>query len=59
MKGIKNITMNVSAINADDSLETDAQLTLIPYYSWGNRGNEVSMNVWFARDYTTATKEMK
>ena len=59
MKGIKNITMNVSAINADDSLEKDAQLTLIPYYSWGNRGNEVSMNVWFARDYTTATKEME
>ena len=59
MKGIKNITMNVSAVNADDSLAKEAQLTLIPYYSWGNRGNEVSMNVWFARDYTTAKKEIK
>ena len=59
MKGIKNITMNVSAINENDSLEKEARLTLIPYYSWGNRGNEASMNVWFARNYTTAKQEMK
>ena len=30
---------------------------LIPYYAWNNRGDDTSMNVWFARDTKTAMSD--
>lgn len=59
MSGIKKVTLEVSAVNTEDKAEVETELTLVPYYSWGNRGNDVGMNVWFARDYTTAINEIK
>lgn len=53
LAGIPNVTIPAEAI---DSLrnEVPAQLTLLPYYAWNNRGDNGTMNVWFARDYATA-----
>ena len=53
MKGIPALTAEVSAAGLNGS-EKDAVLTLIPYYSWNNRGDWKKMNVWFARDKETA-----
>ena len=57
MNGINNITLKAAAL-ADDGAEepntVDATLKLIPYYAWNNRGDNVTMNVWFARDAQTA-----
>ncbi len=52
LKGISYITMESSALK--DEGETPANLTLIPYYAWNNREDNVSMNVWFARSPETA-----
>ncbi|MBR3702481.1 MAG: glycoside hydrolase family 127 protein, partial [Alistipes sp.] len=57
MSGITNITLQASAMLDDGAEEmntVDATLKLIPYYAWNNRGNNVTMNVWFARDVQTA-----
>ena len=57
MSGITNITLQASAMLDDGAEEmntVDAKLKLIPYYAWNNRGNNVTMNVWFARDVQTA-----
>ena len=57
MNGITNITLQASAMLDDGAEElntVDAKLKLIPYYAWNNRGNNVTMNVWFARDVQTA-----
>ena len=57
MNGITNITLQASAMLDDGAEEmntVDATLKLIPYYTWNNRGNNVTMNVWFARDVKTA-----
>ncbi|MBE6199927.1 MAG: hypothetical protein E7138_06485 [Rikenellaceae bacterium] len=59
MSGITNITLQASAMLDDGAEElntVDATLKLIPYYAWNNRGNNVTMNVWFARDVQTAYK---
>ena len=57
MNGINNITLKANVL-ADDGAEepntVDATLKLIPYYAWNNRGDNVTMNVWFARDAQTA-----
>ncbi len=56
MSGITNITLQASAMLDDGAEEmntVDAKLKLIPYYAWNNRGNNVTMNVWFARDAET------
>ncbi len=56
MSGITNITLQASAMLDDGAEEmntVDATLKLIPYYAWNNRGNNVTMNVWFARDAET------
>ena len=57
MNGINNITLKADVL-ADDGAEepntVDATLKLIPYYAWNNRGDNVTMNVWFARDAQTA-----
>ena len=57
MAGIDNITLKASALVDDGTMEMvveDASLKLVPYYAWNNRGDNVSMNVWFARDKQTA-----
>jgi hypothetical protein len=51
MKGIP--TIKIKAAAADGESFTDAELTLIPYYAWDNRGDK-AMNVWFGRDAETA-----
>lgn len=56
LKGIPRISLNASAIEGETELP--ATLTLIPYYAWNNRGDNVTMNVWFARHAETAAKEM-
>lgn len=47
LEGIDNITIPAEAVVDDKTVSSD--LTLIPYYAWNNRGDEISMNVWFAR----------
>ena len=56
MRGIGTISMQAAAATAD--AETDANLTLIPYYAWNNRGDNEAMNVWFARDAATVRDAM-
>ena len=56
MQGIGTISMQASAATAD--AETNASLTLIPYYAWNNRGDNEAMNVWFARDAATVRDAM-
>lgn len=51
LKGIDNIMLPAQAVTGDSVVE--APLTLIPYYAWNNRGDEMSMNVWFARSPQT------
>ena len=51
MKGIRYISMDADALVGDDILESE--MVLIPYYAWNNRGDNTTMNVWFARDAAT------
>lgn len=52
LKGITAITLDAEALKEEESIA--APLKLIPYYAWNNRGDNVTMNVWFARDAETA-----
>ncbi len=52
LNGITYITLPAKAVVGDEAEK--ATLTLIPYYAWNNRGDNVTMNVWFARDKQTA-----
>ena len=56
LKGIPSIRLNASVI--DNSQEKNAVLKLIPYYAWNNRGDNMSMNVWFARNAETILKSI-
>ena len=59
MAGIDNITLSAQAMvddGAEEPSAIDAELKLIPYYAWNNRGDNVTMNVWFARDIQTAVE---
>lgn len=51
LKGISSISLNAKALTEEQ--EVPATLKLIPYYAWNNRGDNVTMNVWFARDAET------
>ena len=51
-------TINIVASSASADGESEADLTLIPYYAWNNRGDNMAMNVWFARDAETARNGM-
>ena len=51
-------TINLVASSASVDGESEADLTLIPYYAWNNRGDNMAMNVWFARDAETARNGM-
>lgn len=52
LEGISAISLDASALQEDG--QVPARLKLIPYYAWNNRGDNVTMNVWFARDANTA-----
>lgn len=52
MQGIPFVTIPAHAVEADSSV--DADLKLIPYYAWNNRGDNGTMNVWFASNAVTA-----
>ena len=52
MKGITTIGIDASALTPDGTV-VESPLLLIPYYAWNNRGDNTTMNVWFARDYET------
>lgn len=54
LKGISSITLDAAAAD-ENGCGQRAELKLIPYYAWNNRGDGVSMNVWFARSLQTAT----
>ena len=56
MATIPTITLDASAVAEDGVVES--AITLIPYYSWNNRGDNKAMNVWFARDAETAREGM-
>ncbi|MBQ8543609.1 MAG: glycoside hydrolase family 127 protein [Alistipes sp.] len=51
MNGISYVTMPAEVVVGDQA--QNANLTLIPYYAWNNRGDNITMNVWFARDAQT------
>ncbi|MBR5283317.1 MAG: glycoside hydrolase family 127 protein [Alistipes sp.] len=51
MNGISYITLPAEALVGEQS--EGATLTLIPYYAWNNRGDNTTMNVWFARSAQT------
>ena len=55
LKGIPSISLQAEALKEGQAVP--AMLTLIPYYAWNNRGDNVTMNVWFARDVETVGKE--
>ena len=52
MKGITTIGLEASALTSEGTV-VDSPLLLIPYYAWNNRGDNTTMNVWFARDSET------
>ena len=53
MDGIVAIDMDASVLSDKETFVQDVPLRLIPYYAWNNRGDNIAMNVWFARDTTT------
>ena len=54
LKGIPSIQLEAEALKAEETVQ--ATLKLIPYYAWNNRGDHVTMNVWFAQNAETALK---
>lgn len=53
LKDIPNISLQAEALAGEEGRQP-AELKLIPYYAWNNRGDNGTMNVWFARDEQTA-----
>ena len=54
LKGIPSIRLNASVV--ENNQEKNTVLKLIPYYAWNNRGDNMTMNVWFARNADTILK---
>ena len=54
LKGIPTISLKAEALKAEETIP--ATLKLIPYYAWNNRGDNMTMNVWFAKDAETVGK---
>jgi DUF1680 family protein len=52
LKGIPTISLEAEVLKAEETIP--ATLKLIPYYAWNNRGDNMTMNVWFAKDAETA-----
>lgn len=54
MKDIPMLTLEAEAVTDDGKIHSiPASVNLIPYYAWNNRGDNMTMNVWFARDAKT------
>lgn len=53
MSGIPYVTIPATALDSARN-EVESPLKLVPYYAWNNRGDNGTMNVWFARDAATA-----
>lgn len=51
LKDISYIRLEEEALAGDSVVA--AHLTLIPYYTWNNRGDNMTMNVWFGKDAET------
>ena len=51
MEGIPMLTLQAQALNEERTVP--AEVNLIPYYAWNNRGDNKTMNVWFARSAKT------
>ena len=58
LSGIPNITLASTSVDLSAGTSIPATLRLIPYYAWNNRGDNMTMNVWFARDAETALNGM-
>ncbi len=56
LNGITYVNMPAEVVV--DGEATDATLKLIPYYAWNNRGDNITMNVWFARDAETVLESI-
>lgn len=54
LKDIPSIQLEAEAWNNEKTIA--ATLKLIPYYAWNNRGDHITMNVWFAKDKETVGK---
>ena len=54
LKGIPTISLEAEILKAEETIP--ATLKLIPYYAWNNRGDNMTMNVWFARNAETVGK---
>lgn len=54
LKGIPTISVDAEVLKEEKSIP--ATLKLIPYYAWNNRGDNMTMNVWFARNAETVGK---
>lgn len=52
LKGIPTISLEAEVLKAEETIPVT--LKLIPYYAWNNRGDNMTMNVWFAKDTETA-----
>lgn len=52
MSNIRTITLDAAALTVEGE-QVQAPVQLIPYYAWNNRGDNTTMNVWFARDSAT------
>ena len=57
MEDIKTISLKASAALEDGST-VPAEMVLIPYYAWNNRGDYKKMNVWFGRDAQTSLQSL-
>ena len=54
LKGIPTISLEAEALKVEEAIP--ATVKLIPYYAWNNRGDNTTMNVWFARNTETVGK---
>lgn len=52
LAGIPAIKIPAEAVESESTVKAD--LKLIPYYAWNNRGDNKKMNVWFADNADTA-----
>lgn len=56
LAGIPMISLSAKSVTAES--EQAADLHLIPYYAWNNRGDNTKMNVWFAITPDEAREDM-
>ena len=56
LAGIPSITIPAQVAESESAVKAD--LKLIPYYAWNNRGDNKKMNVWFGVDAQTAMQDV-